>query len=344
MEDVILSFKDKNGMFYHKIKISDNIETEKETGYLYCKNSILGHIGKQAYNGYEVGIIDKKVVYVKREEQDVFDEDSLASIKGKPVTSNHPDEMVNSKNFKKYVVGFIGDVRRDGDNIVGDIVINDMDSIEKILDGTLKDLSLGYTAELVPTGDGELKQTNIVINHLALVAEGRAINARIVDEQTIVEETPIVEPIIVQEETPIVVQDAIVEENIENGENKKLKTFKEFMAEFKEVQLMPKSDFRDKAYQALNVECKESLQVDLPELDPKVVVVKDNAIENSVGLADNQTQVEETNKPKIAVLDAVGEEKWFSSLYRKMQNKDVAKKYADYTYHDVQDMLEGRNK
>ena len=342
MDEVIKSFIDKNGMFYQKIRISDNIETEKETGYLYCKNSVLGHIGKQAYNGYEVGIIDKKVVYVNREAQDVFDEDSLASIKGKPVTLNHPDEMVNSQNFKKYVIGFIDDVRRDGNNIVGDIVINDMEAIEKVLSGELKDLSLGYTAKLVPTGDGELKQTDIVINHLALVSEGRAVNARITDEQTVVEETTVVEQTIINEEKPIIVQDAVVEKIIENGDTNKLKTFKEFMAELKEVQLMPKSDFRDKAYQALNVECKEALQVDLPELDP-VVIVKDSVIEKSVGLADNQTQ-EEAPKPKVAVLDAQGEERWFSHLYRSMENKETAKKYANYSYHDVIDMLEGRNK
>jgi hypothetical protein len=49
------------------------------------------------------------------------------------------------------------------------------------MSGDLKDLSLGYQAKLVPTGDGRLKQKNIVINHLAIVPEGRAEFARIVD-------------------------------------------------------------------------------------------------------------------------------------------------------------------
>lgn len=178
---MLKQFIDARGLFYQRVKISDNIETEKETGFLYCKNSILGHIGVQQYHGKEVGIEDADMIDVVREAEDVFDEDSLASMDGKPITLYHPEEMVTSENFKKYAVGFIRNVHRDGDNILGDLVINDMDAIEKIMSGDLKDLSLGYQAKLVPTGDGRLKQKNIVINHLAIVPEGRAEFARIVD-------------------------------------------------------------------------------------------------------------------------------------------------------------------
>ena len=52
------------GTFYQRVKISDNIEREEETGFLYCYNSILGHVGVQAYNGWEVDM--KDWVYVSR--------------------------------------------------------------------------------------------------------------------------------------------------------------------------------------------------------------------------------------------------------------------------------------
>jgi hypothetical protein len=116
-------FLDAGGLFYQRVKISDNMETEKETGFLYCKNSILGHVGVQQYNGVEVGMDEYGVVDVVREAEDVFDEDSLASMDGKPITLYHPDEMVTSENFKKYAVGFIKNVHRENNYIMGDLVI-----------------------------------------------------------------------------------------------------------------------------------------------------------------------------------------------------------------------------
>lgn len=347
MEELLKVFIDGKGTFYQRVKLSENIEKEPDTGYLYCKNAILGHIGVQAYNGWEVGITDKKVVYVHREPQDVFDEDSMNSIKGKPVTLNHPDEMVNSKNFKNHVVGFIDEVWREGDNIVGVIVIQDEEAIRKVEEGELKDLSLGYTAKLVELGNGDFKQEDIVINHLALVAEGRAKNARIVDEKTVYEiEEEVVKEVIIQDEEieeikteNVEIQDTNeIEEN--EGETKIVKTFIDFMNEFKEINAMPKSVFKDKAYEALNNECKEALGVDLPALE--VIEIKDHAIENSVGL--KETKVQDEEQPKVMKTYAQDEERFFNRLYRSFDNKENAKKYASMTYMDVIDMLEGKDK
>ena len=186
LKDQIRDIKDNRGLFYSRIKISDNIEKEKDTGYLFCKNSVLGHVGVQKYDKVEVGINDKGTIEVVREESDVFNEDSLKSFGGKPLTVYHPEVMVDSKNVKEYSVGHIQNVRRDGDNVIGDIVIQDSEAVQLVENGKLKDLSLGYQAKLSPMADGRLKQENIVINHLALVEEGRAINARIVDHNSVV--------------------------------------------------------------------------------------------------------------------------------------------------------------
>jgi hypothetical protein len=401
LEEYIVKLNDKNGMFYQKIKISDNIETEKETGYLYCKNSILGHIGVQAYNGFEVEMPDKKVVYVRRNAEDVFDEDSLASIEGKPVTLNHPDEMVTSKNFKKYTVGFVKNVRQDGDNIVGDLVLNDMDAIEKVLSGELKDLSLGYTAKLVPTHDGELVQKNIVANHVAIVGEGRAKNARIVDEKTVDEGSEdmalfkknkdVQEDVLIQDAEDTKIEDAkhvtkttfvaqtteeyddetgeqkevrstneirtrsvekenkmsdekTKEENTventdkEEGEVEIMKDFSYYLAKYNEVKSLPKSEFRDAAFTALSTECKETLGVDLPE----IVEVKINALDSTVGLADNLTIKENEEQPKKVptIVYAKDEERMLANMYRKMDNPKYARQLSETTYHDVIEMFE----
>lgn len=378
MNEILKQFLDGNGLFYSRIKISDNIEQEEETGFLFCKNAILGHVGTQTYNGYEVGITDQKVVQVVRQEKDVFDEDSISSFDGKPITIYHPEVMVDSKNFKDYAVGHIKNVRRDGDNLVGDLVIQTQDAIDKVLSGELKDLSLGYTAKLVPLADGTLKQEDIVINHLALVEEGRAINARIVDNQTVVvgdeesvevndakhttqrmtienvkntyddvtgEETTerdtkeIIKHTHSYEDMKQEYLDSIQKENKENekGELQMEKNFKYFVDELKIVQTMKKSEFRDKMYEALNAECKELLGVELPTLDE--VVIKDEAIEKSVGFADNlSVKDEKEEKPLIGAY--AQEERYIANLYRKFDDKETARKYASMTYNDVIEMLE----
>lgn len=393
-DGMIKKFVDGNGIFYQRVKISDNIEREEETGFLYCYNSILGHIGVQAYNGWEVDMRDKKVVYVRREAKDVFDEDSMRSIEGKPVTLHHPDEMVDSKNFQRYAKGFIKNVRRDGDNIVGDLVIHDESTIQKVLSGELKDLSLGYQAKLVPVGDGTLKQTDIVVNHLAVVGEGRAENARIVDAKPdnfseekgrnfmgLFKKPKVTVEIDFNEEAETETlqelfdkAEEVKEENVEDskeekedkdlvsdedkdkedkeelkdsedetkeeGETKEMKDFSYFMAKYDEVKKMPKGDFRDKAFESYNAECKELFGVELPTI---VDEPKKNILDESVGLADN-TKVEEQPQTKPLIADAQAEERWFKDLYRSMDKKENAQKYASMSYHDVIDMIEGRRK
>ena len=51
-----------------------------------------------------------------------------------------------------------------------------------IVNKDIKELSLGYDTRYELDGENELKQTQIIVNHLALVERGRAGNARIVDE------------------------------------------------------------------------------------------------------------------------------------------------------------------
>jgi len=156
--------------FYLTTEISDNIE-ELENGYLKCKNVIMGRTGIQYYGD----------TAVNRHEEDVFHPDTLKSIEGKPVTLQHPKDFVDIDNAKDLQKGYILKVWRDGDNIVGDIIITDKETKDKILNKEMRELSLGYQAKVVKDYDGGWKQTEIVVNHLAVVEKGRAGNAMIVD-------------------------------------------------------------------------------------------------------------------------------------------------------------------
>lgn len=181
----------KPNIFYFTTKLSENIEI-LENGFLRANNVIMGRTGTQQYTSQELGVTrggEKTfIINVNRHEEDVFHEETLKSIEGKPLTVKHPrDEKgnlvnVTSKNVNEHRVGYILNVRREGNNIVGDIIVENEKVINLIVNKDMRELSLGYTSVYELDGDRDLKQTNIIVNHLALVEKGRAGNAMIVDE------------------------------------------------------------------------------------------------------------------------------------------------------------------
>ena len=111
-----------------------------------------------------------------RPAEEVFNEDSLASLRGKPITIDHAEGAVDALNVKHLTVGTVlSEGRQDGDNLRGDIVIHSPDDI-----GSRRELSLGYSLDLDET-PGEFNgerydaiQRNIRYNHLSVVSKGRA--------------------------------------------------------------------------------------------------------------------------------------------------------------------------
>ena len=125
-----------------------------------------------------------------RPPEEAFDVNSLASIRGKPITLGHHG-IVTSDNFRstKPVGTVISDGRQDGANIRADVVIYELETADR-------ELSCGYQTELdespgvTPEGEHyDAIQRNIVYNHLAIVPRGRAGNARLnMDGEQIFEE------------------------------------------------------------------------------------------------------------------------------------------------------------
>ena len=109
---------------------------------------------------------------------EVFDPESLASYKGKPIVITHDAGKIDKDNVDQTEIGTIlSDGYRDGNNVRAEIVIHDTDAMKA---SGLKELSLGYTQTLVMQ-PGEYNgehydaiQTNIRVNHLALVGAARA--------------------------------------------------------------------------------------------------------------------------------------------------------------------------
>ena len=110
--------------------------------------------------------------------ENVFDSESLASYKGKPVILTHEAGVVNKSNVDDEHIGTIlTQGYQDGDDVRCEIVIHDTDTMKR---SGLRELSLGYSLDLDETPGTwngqhyDAIQKNIRVNHLALVDKARA--------------------------------------------------------------------------------------------------------------------------------------------------------------------------
>lgn len=152
----------------------------REDGALLA-DARIARTGIQAYLGSEVGKPEMDVVRVYRPGSEVFSEDTLRSAAHRPVTNDHPPELVTSDNWKKYSVG------NTADEVTGEkvfirvpLMVSDGGAVADIEAGK-RELSAGYTCDLdftagtTPTGEAyDAIQKNIRLNHVAIVHRGRA--------------------------------------------------------------------------------------------------------------------------------------------------------------------------
>ena len=131
---------------------------------------------------FEYPKADGGVVREYRDPSEVFHPDSLASYQDASFTDDHPQgEMVTAENVTKYERGTLTAAGvPDGDHVKAPVVVKDKATIAKMQAGK-QEVSCGYTCDLVwepgvsPQGvKYDARQTNIRINHVALVDVGRA--------------------------------------------------------------------------------------------------------------------------------------------------------------------------
>lgn len=153
-------------------------------GYLIA-NPRVARTGIQIYTGDEVGKPDQDRVRVFRPEEEVFDEDSLASFPYRPITNNHPPKFVDANNWKDFSVGGIGgQVARDEEGKIKflrlPMMVMDGKTVNDMKRGK-KQFSVGYDCVLdwTPGKDpasGEAYdcvQRKIRVNHVAVVDVAR---------------------------------------------------------------------------------------------------------------------------------------------------------------------------
>jgi hypothetical protein len=125
-------------------------------------------------------------IYEWRPLAEVQKADSLGSLRGAPLTVDHPPSRIEPSNFRQFTTGHVGDdVRMEKDKVAATLYVNDAEAIRAI-DAGRREVSCGYhcdvdeTPGVVPDGEPDAGkpyhriQRGIGYNHLALVPDGRA--------------------------------------------------------------------------------------------------------------------------------------------------------------------------
>jgi hypothetical protein len=175
-----------------QVQLYDNIEIDDAAKVTFTTDGFMkampriARTGIQVYSGDECGITFKDQVRVYRPPSAVFDAKAIHSLTHLPTTLEHPSSAVTPANWKDHATGETGDeVLRDGSTIRVPLMLRDAKAIAAFKDGSKKQLSVGYTCDLiwqdgvVPAGEhhaGEAYdaiQSNIRANHLAQCAAAR---------------------------------------------------------------------------------------------------------------------------------------------------------------------------
>lgn len=161
---------------YYGYTLSPN-QLETNEGFLICRNVPISRIGDQDYIGTEIGLDDAFMHSVHRKPEEVFSDAALASFEGKPVTDDHPPELLTPDTARMYEKGHAQNIRPGSGEwegyVLADLHIHDRDLIDKIQNGK-REISCGYECEYLQEPDGSYSQHKIRGNHIAVVDKGRA--------------------------------------------------------------------------------------------------------------------------------------------------------------------------
>ena len=171
-------------MFYSDLAPSTRTRTPE--GMLRA-SAIITRSGVFDYNGSDFQRGDS-MIKVNRTRDTIADPETLSSIRGAPVTLDHPPgQKVLPDTWADQVVGsVVGEPMIDKDGFVrADILIGRQDAIEAIEKGT-HELSIGYEFAVRDADPGSefdlLTDGGLRVNHVAVVERGRAGgNVRILD-------------------------------------------------------------------------------------------------------------------------------------------------------------------
>lgn len=163
---------------YYGYTISPN-QIETGEGFLICRNVPIARTGSMDYLESELNPAgsSSKMVKVLRSPEEVFSPAALSSFEGKPVTNEHPPELLTPETYSLYAKGHAQNVRKgegpwEG-HMVADLHVQDETLIREVQEGK-REISCGYECSYSDNGDGTYSQHDIRGNHVAVVTRGRA--------------------------------------------------------------------------------------------------------------------------------------------------------------------------
>lgn len=178
------------------LKPTSRIKTPQ--GFLICKDVTLAKPMVKEYYAGELGIVDgfepTDIINIYTPPDVLFGQPVIDGFTASDVVMMHPKgNQLNSDNYKDHVIGTAKNVRTDNGYLIADLTIKDKWAIESIEYEDVKQISLGYAAELDMTaGTTETGQAYhgqwvvMVADHVAVVREGRCgDDCKIGDKQTV---------------------------------------------------------------------------------------------------------------------------------------------------------------
>jgi hypothetical protein len=165
---------------FYTIEKLGNKQRLTPEGFLLCEDVPIARTGTQLYAAREVPELEAGndgTIVMERHEEDVFRPETIASVNGKSVTVDHPNDLVRPQSFRDLVVGVALNARRgtgiQDDLLLADLLIADHNAIEQVRNTRGQEVSAGYNYNGVQIAKGRGKQTDIWINHIALVDSAR---------------------------------------------------------------------------------------------------------------------------------------------------------------------------
>ena len=135
--------------------------------------AVLTRAGQITYTRGELGLDGDPAepITIDRTLETISHPDTLASLRGAPLTLLHPPKGVDPDNYQAVTVGAVaGEPRVMGDTVVGDLYIGDREALDE-LDRGVSEVSIGYDFVLTA---GNRTSGPLLTNHVALVPKGRA--------------------------------------------------------------------------------------------------------------------------------------------------------------------------
>lgn len=165
------------------VDLKPSSRSKTREGFLVCKDARLAKPMIKDYYVAELGLPNHDptdVVGIYTPPDVLFSQAVIDGFMGSDVVMQHPQgNKLNADNYKDHIIGTAKNVREHEGYLVADLVIKDKDATRAIEEDDVKQISLGYAAELDLTAGnvGDMayhgRFVGMVADHIAVVPMGR---------------------------------------------------------------------------------------------------------------------------------------------------------------------------